>query len=79
MFAAAIQELLQKGRNRKINIFLIGPSSCGKIFLLQPFEPNFKCFTSPAQGKYTWTGLDEAEVAFLNDFRWSRLLHGMSY
>ena len=49
-------------------------SNCGKSFLLQPLELIFNCFTSPAQGKYAWTGLDEAEVAFLNDFRWSKEL-----
>ena len=69
MFAAAIRELLQKGRNKKLNIFLNGPSKCGKNFLLHPHELIFKCFTSPAHEKYAWTGLDEPEVVFLNDFR----------
>lgn len=41
-------------------------------FLLQPLELIFKCFTSPTQGKYAWTGLDKVEAAFLNDFRLSR-------
>ena len=40
----------------------------------QPLEIIFKCFTSPAQGKYAWTGQDEVEVAFLNDIRWSKEL-----
>ena len=31
----------------------------------------FKCFVNPATGKYAWVGLDECEVAYLNDFRWS--------
>ena len=26
---------------------------------------------NPAQGKYSWVGLDEFEVAYLNDFRWN--------
>lgn len=33
-----------------------------------------KCFTNPTQRKYACTGLDEAEVAFLNDFHWSKEL-----
>ena len=74
VFSAAIRKLLQKGRNKKLNILLIGPSNCGKHFLLQPLELNCKYFTSPAQGKYAWTGLDEAKVAFLNDFHWSKEL-----
>ena len=32
VFAAAIRELLQKGRNKKTNIFLTGSSNCGKLF-----------------------------------------------
>ena len=53
VFAAAIRELLQKGRNKKLNIFLIGPSNCGKNFLLQRLELIIKCFISPGQEKYT--------------------------
>ena len=34
------------------------------------------CFTNSAQGKYTWTRLDEAEAASINNFRWSKeLIH----
>ena len=72
VFAAAIPELLQKGWNKKLSIFLIGPSNCGKSFLLQPLELIFKWFTSPAQGKYTWTGLGKAEVVFFNMFCWPK-------
>jgi len=28
-------------------------------------------FVNPATGRYAWIGLDECEVAYLNDFRWS--------
>ena len=35
---------------------------------------SFNCFSNPAQGKYAWTGLDEEEVANINDFRWSKEL-----
>ena len=31
----------------------------------------YKAFMNPATGKYAWVGLDECEVAYLNDFRWS--------
>ena len=37
-------------------------------------EQVFNCLTNPAQGKYAWTGLDEAEVAYINDFRWLKEL-----
>ena len=31
----------------------------------------FDCFVNPAGGKYAWVGLDECQLLFLNDFRWS--------
>ena len=65
VFAAAVRELLEKSRKKRLNIFLVGPSSCGKSFLLKPLEQIFNCFTNPAQGKYAWNGLDEAEVAYI--------------
>ena len=39
-----------------------------KIFPLEPLEQIFNCFTNPGQGKYAWTGLDETEVAYINNF-----------
>ena len=53
---------------------LTGPTNCGKSFLLNPLELIFKCFMNPAAGKYAWVGLDQCEVAYLNDFRWSEEL-----
>ena len=32
----------------------------------------FNAFVNPATGRYAWVGLDECEVAYLNDFRWSQ-------
>ena len=34
VFATAARELLEKGRKKRLNIFLVGPSSCGKGCLL---------------------------------------------
>ena len=67
-FASALRQLLQKGRQKRLNVLLIGPTNCGKSFLLNPLD---KTFINPATAKYAWTGLDECEVAYLNDFRWS--------
>ena len=48
------------------------------IFQLRQFFLFFcnilKYFTNPTQRKYACTGLGEAEVAFLNDFHWSKEL-----
>ena len=65
---------MEKSRKKPLNIFLVGPSNRGKSFLLEPLEQIFNCFTNPAQGKYAWNGLDEAEVAFINNFGWSKEL-----
>ena len=74
VFAAAVRELLEKDRKKRLSIFLVGPSNCGKSFLLEPLKQIFNCFTNPAQGKYAWTGLVEAEVAYINNFCWPKEL-----
>ena len=55
-FAAAIRQLLEKGRQKRLNILLIGPTNCGKSFLLNPLELIFKTFINPATG--SMLGLD---------------------
>lgn len=70
-FCGAMREALVKGRRKNTNILIVGPTNCGKSFLLNPLEDMFKAFVNPATGKYAWIGLDECEVAYLNDFRWS--------
>ena len=70
-FASALRQLFEKGKQKRLNVLLIGPTNCGKSFLLNPLELIYKTFINPATGKYAWIGLDEYEVAYLNDFRWS--------
>ena len=67
-FASALRQLLEKGRQKGLNVLLIGPTNCGKSFLLNPLELIYKTFKNPPTGKYAWTGLDEYKVAYLNDF-----------
>lgn len=50
---------------------LTGPANCGKTFLLNPLNTIFKTFTNPASTSFAWVGAEQAEVVFLNDFRWS--------
>ena len=71
VFANALRQALIKGRCKHTNVMLVGPTNCGKSFLLNPLEVIFRTFMNPATGRYAWVGLDECEVAFLNDFRWS--------
>ena len=49
VFDAAVRELLEKGRKKRLNIFFVGPSNCRKSFLLKLFEQVFTCFTNPAK------------------------------
>lgn len=70
-FANAVEELLHKGRGKYRNIMLTGPANCGKTFLLNPLNTIFKTFTNPASTSFAWVGAEQAEVVFLNDFRWS--------
>jgi len=74
VFADAVRECLRLGRKKKNNIMLVGPTNCGKYFLLNPIELMYNCFVNPASGKYAWVGLDEKEVAYLNDLRWTEEL-----
>ena len=69
-FASAMRNALIKG-TQKNNILIVGPTNCGKSFLLNPLELIFNAFVNPATTKYSWTNLENKEVAFLNDFRWS--------
>ena len=50
-FAVPVGDLLQNGRKKGLNIFLIGPSNCAKGFLLEPLEHIYICFVNPAKRK----------------------------
>ena len=71
IFAAALRELLEKGRGKFRNIMIIGPANCAKTFMLAPLQVIFKTFSNPANDKYAWIGAENSECIFLNDFRWS--------
>ena len=70
-FARALRNAFTLGRQKGVNVMLVGKSDCAKSFLLKPIELIFKTFSNPATGKYAFVGLDEKEVLFLNDFRYS--------
>ena len=70
IYTSALRELLIHGRGKFCNILIVGPTNCGKTFLLKPLEQIFKTFCNPANNQYAWVGSDEAEVILLQDFRW---------
>ena len=70
-FGDAIIHALDMGRGKGRNILLIGPANCGKTFLVKPLCLIFNAFENPASGTFAWVGVEQAEIIFLNDFRWS--------
>ena len=69
-FAKAIYDALELGRGKYRNIYIHGPANSGKTFILSPLKVIYKSFSNPATGTNAWVGAEEAEVIFLNDFRW---------
>lgn len=54
---------------------LVGPTHCGKTYLLQPLRKVFTCFQPPASSSFASVGAENAKVIILNDLRWnSRLI-----
>ena len=72
VFAEAVRVLLEKGRGKYRNIYLKGPANCGKTFLLNPLNLIYHTFSNPATTTFAWVGAEDADVIFLNDFRWSK-------
>ena len=74
IFSDAIVKLLVMGRGKGRNIFISGPANCGKTFILDPLRVVFNTFLSPASCSYAWLGVEDKEVIFLNDFRYSTVI-----
>ena len=69
-FCEGIYIALTKGRGKYRHIFIYGNTNCGKSFFLSPLKVIFKAFCNPATGSVAWIGAENAEIIFLNDFRW---------
>ena len=74
VFADAIVTLLVLGRGKGRNVYITGPVNCGKTCILDPLRVLCNTFLSPAPCSYAWLGVEDKEVIFLNDFRWSPLI-----
>lgn len=70
-FATAVHTSLNQGRGKYRNIIITGPCDCAKTFLLNPLNIIYKTFTNPATASFAWVGVEDSEIIFLNDFRWS--------
>ena len=67
---SAVKEFLRKGRGKYRNILIIGPHNCGKTFLLKPLSLVYRSFVNPGTSTFVWVGAEQAELLFLNNFRW---------
>ena len=70
-FTREIRTALDKGRGKKQNAMLAGPTNCGKSILLNPLKDIFNAFVNPANSTFAWVGAETAEIVYLNDFRWN--------
>ena len=73
-FSSAMRTLLELGRGKHRNILIIGPSDCAKTFLFKPLRELFRVFSNPGHDRYGLMKAADAEIIFLNDFRWSKEL-----
>ena len=73
-FSLAVMNLLVKGRGKGCNTLIVGPANCAKTFLIKPLCTIFNAFANPAKGTFNWVGVEEVEIIFLNDFRWSECI-----
>ena len=62
VYAEAISQCLKNGRQKQNNVMLVGPTNCGKSFLLDPLELIYKTFMNPSATSYAWVGLEECEI-----------------
>ncbi len=69
VFAEAVRDLLVNSTGKHRNIFIAGPADCAKTFILAPLQKIFITFSNPADNKYSWLDVENAEAIFLNDFR----------
>ena len=41
-----------------------------EIVIVSPLKVIYQAFSNPATGSFAWIGAEEAEIIYLNDFRW---------
>ena len=71
VFAEVIRTLLELGRGKNRNILLVGPTNCGKTFLLNPLTEVYDTFLNPSSSKYAFVGAENKELIFW--MNWGRV------
>jgi hypothetical protein len=74
VFGDAVMSLMRHGRSKFRNLMLVGRSNTAKTFMLKPLTKIYKdkIFENPSMDKYGWKGIENAQVALLQDFRYSK-------
>ena len=69
-FASAVVSAVETGASKGINIFLFGPTSSGKSWILDPLRLVFSChLTPPRKSGFPLQELPEKEAILWQDFR----------
>lgn len=51
-FCNAIYSALEKGRGKFSNVYIHGPSNCGKLFIVSPLKLVYQAFSNPTTGSF---------------------------
>lgn len=70
-FQRLIYMALLKGRGKPRCIFLMGPTTCAKSWLIKPLSEIFRVYRVPDDGSHRLESILDCELLYLNDFEWS--------
>ena len=71
IFADSVAKSLAMGRGKSRNLYITGPATCGKTFILDSLRVIYKTVISHATCSYAWLRVEETGVTFLNDFSYT--------
>jgi hypothetical protein len=69
-FCKAVYSALEKGRQKKQNIFILGPTNAAKSFCMDPLEVIYRAYKQPDSGTHQLETVLDKEIMYLNDFEW---------
>ena len=69
VYADVIRDLLIYLHGKFRDVMITGPGNFGKNFMLKLLEIIYHAFSNPANDKYAWVGVYNAEVITFQDFR----------
>ena len=70
-FQDLIYKALEKGRGKPRSIFLMGPTTCAKSWLIKPLSEIYRAYRIPDDGSHKLEAILDCEIIYLNEFEWS--------